>query len=106
MEYAYKMKKIAKKGNIEEAALLYIIKGIPDDNNNKIILYEANTFEALKTKLETYIRIKNYTSENKPMVKKILTMKSSEVITNQNIRKEDVIIVGKKNTKNQSVQKE
>lgn len=59
LQYAYKMKKIAMRGNIDDNSLiLYIILGIPDSTTNKMILYEASTFDDFKRKIEIYENMK------------------------------------------------
>lgn len=73
LEYVLKMSCLAAQGNIEERALIqYIIDGIPDHENNKVILYNAKTVTELKTQLEVYEVMKakmlNEKQQNKPMM--------------------------------------
>lgn len=60
IEYFYRMKQIANKGKVdEESVVSYIIAGIPDDPQNKVVLYDATTIEELKSKLKTYQNFKD-----------------------------------------------
>lgn len=59
-EYILIMQKIAKKGAVEEKAIIqYIIDGIHDQESNKVILYEAENLKELKKKMGIYELMKN-----------------------------------------------
>lgn len=61
-EYYLRMKELASRDKIEEEALIqYVIDGIQDNTNNKIVLYGARRLEDFKEKLKVYenIRKKN-----------------------------------------------
>ncbi|KYB25116.1 hypothetical protein TcasGA2_TC031350 [Tribolium castaneum] len=63
-EYSLIMKELASRGNIEmDAVIQYIVDGIPDEVDRKIILYEATTWEELKQKLDIYSRVKSKVSQ-------------------------------------------
>lgn len=48
----YRMLELASHAKIEtEAKMQYIIEGIPDDENNKSILYGASTINELRKRL-------------------------------------------------------
>ncbi|KYB26210.1 hypothetical protein TcasGA2_TC033891 [Tribolium castaneum] len=65
LEYYFNMKEIAARSQIEEDAVIqYIVDGIPDKMCNKTFLYEARNFRQLKTKLETYEKIKSRPSSS------------------------------------------
>lgn len=54
-EYFLTMKEIAAKGNIEvEALMKYVVDGITDDLNHKLILSGASTLSEFKEKLRSY----------------------------------------------------
>lgn len=53
------MKEIASRGNITDDSLIeYVIDGIDDDNNDKTILYGADTIKEFKAKLRYYEKIR------------------------------------------------
>ncbi|XP_011876213.1 PREDICTED: uncharacterized protein LOC105566648 [Vollenhovia emeryi] len=63
-EYYLSMKELASRGKIEPEALIrYVIDGIPDDTNSKLILYGASKLEAFKEKLKTYEEIRKQNQE-------------------------------------------
>ncbi|EFA11958.2 hypothetical protein TcasGA2_TC005045 [Tribolium castaneum] len=65
LEYYFNMKEIAARSQIEEDAIIqYIVDGILDEMCNKTFLYEARNFRQLKTKLETYEKIKSRPSSS------------------------------------------
>lgn len=54
-QYIYRMVEIASNAKIEEdAVVVYIVNGIPDNKKNKAPLYECSTVKRLKKKLKTY----------------------------------------------------
>lgn len=58
-EYLLKMKELASRGEIEEGAVIqYIVDGIPDDADRKLLLYEARTYGQLKKKLNSYEKVR------------------------------------------------
>ncbi|KYB28419.1 hypothetical protein TcasGA2_TC032556 [Tribolium castaneum] len=58
-EYFLLMKELASRGNIEEEAVVhYIVEGILDDSENKLMLYEASSYDQLRIKLEVYEKFK------------------------------------------------
>lgn len=59
-QYMYKMLDIASQVDMEKEAIIqYIIDGIPDDEANKVILYDARNLRELKMKLTHYEAMKN-----------------------------------------------
>lgn len=71
-QYVYVMQEIADQGHIEEDAIIqYIIDGIPDDECNKTMLYDASTLRELKKYLEVYDRIKEKGSGERRLRRKI-----------------------------------
>lgn len=49
------MKELAARGNIEAETLIqYVIDDIKDDNNYKMILYDAKNLAEFEEKLRTY----------------------------------------------------
>lgn len=49
------MKELVSRGKIESDALIqYVIDGIQDDTNNKLVLYGAKKLENFKEKLKVY----------------------------------------------------
>lgn len=98
-EYYYAMKEIAARGKIEAEALMkYVIDGIPEDAQGKMILYGAKKLTEFKEKLKVYeaIRKKNTermrTREKNSMQKKTeearkpTTPKSGEKEQETNVR--------------------
>ncbi|GFY20196.1 elongation factor 2 [Trichonephila clavipes] len=60
LEYFLKMKELCNSGKIDDSALMhYVIKGINDRQENKIILYGCNILTLFKEKLKIYEAIKN-----------------------------------------------
>lgn len=58
-EYYLTMKELASRDKIEEKALIqYVIDGIQDNTNNKIVLYGARRLEDFKEKLKVYENIR------------------------------------------------
>ncbi|GFW04190.1 transposon Tf2-9 polyprotein [Trichonephila clavipes] len=54
-EYFLTMRDLAHKGAVDDSSLMdYIIGGIPDSSNNKIILYGSKTLSEFKDKLKIY----------------------------------------------------
>ncbi|KYM96453.1 hypothetical protein ALC62_12891 [Cyphomyrmex costatus] len=63
-EYYLLMKELASRGKIESEALIqYIIDGIVDDTQNKLVLYGAKKLSDFKEKLKTYEVIHKNNSE-------------------------------------------
>ncbi|GFX83533.1 transposon Tf2-9 polyprotein [Trichonephila clavipes] len=59
-EYFLTMRDLAHKGAVDDSSLIdYIIDGIPDSSNNKIILYSSKTLSEFKDKLKTYETLLN-----------------------------------------------
>lgn len=55
LEYFFKIKQIARSGNVDERSWMeYIITGIRDTPQNKAILYSAQTADELKQRLRAY----------------------------------------------------
>ncbi|GJQ66189.1 hypothetical protein Trydic_g4249 [Trypoxylus dichotomus] len=55
LEYFLHMKELADRGSIEEAAVIqYVLDGIYDDVNSKMVLYNAKNLQYLKEKLRVY----------------------------------------------------
>ena len=62
-EYFLIIKELASRGKIENDALIqYVIDGIPDDTNNKIMLYGTKSLNEFKEMLKIYENIKLQTS--------------------------------------------
>ena len=58
-EYYLVMKEIAARGTIEEEALIrYVIRGIPDEERDKAILYGAKKLRDFKERLQAYEEIR------------------------------------------------
>ncbi|GFX51484.1 retrovirus-related Pol polyprotein from transposon 17.6 [Trichonephila clavipes] len=54
------MRNLAHKGAVDDSSLIdYIIDGIPDSSNNKIILYGSKTLSEFKDKLKNYETLLN-----------------------------------------------
>ncbi|GFT94282.1 retrovirus-related Pol polyprotein from transposon 17.6 [Trichonephila clavipes] len=54
-EYFLTMRDLAHKRAVDDSSLIdYIIDGIPDSSNHKIILYGSKTFSEFKNKLKIY----------------------------------------------------
>ncbi|GFV80224.1 transposon Tf2-6 polyprotein [Trichonephila clavipes] len=59
-EYFRTMRDLAHKGAVDDSSLIdYIIDGIPDSSNNKIILYGSKTLSEFKDKLKIYETLLN-----------------------------------------------
>ncbi|GFU29075.1 transposon Tf2-9 polyprotein [Trichonephila clavipes] len=59
-EYFLTMRDLAHKGAVDDSSLIdYIIDGIPDSFNNKIILYGSKTLSEFKDKLKIYETLLN-----------------------------------------------
>ncbi|XP_055679963.1 eukaryotic translation initiation factor 5B-like [Lutzomyia longipalpis] len=57
LDYVYEIQRIGKMGNVDESSLCeYVCDGIPGDEMEKIVLYDAKTIRELKMKLERYER--------------------------------------------------
>lgn len=64
-EYYYAMKELAARGKIEAEALMkYVIDGIPDDTQNKLLLYGAKKLTDFKEKLKIYETIRKKTGQD------------------------------------------
>lgn len=58
-EYYLVMKELASRGKIEQESLIqYVIDGIQDDTNNKLMLYGAKKLEDFKERLKVYETIR------------------------------------------------
>lgn len=80
-DYVLKMREIRGANSIEdESVIQYIIDGIDDDHNNKILLYGAKTFKELKPKMEDYEKFKASSSKMKK--------ESSKSKSNQKVNKD------------------
>lgn len=65
-EYYFSMRQLASRGNIEDAALIqYIINGINDRQENKLILYGCKNLIEFKDKLKVYEKIKSDMARSK-----------------------------------------
>ncbi|GFW10333.1 transposon Tf2-9 polyprotein [Trichonephila clavipes] len=54
-EYFLTMRDLSHKVTVDDSSLMdYIIDGIPDSSNNKIILYGSKTFSEFKDKLKIH----------------------------------------------------
>lgn len=63
-EYYFVMKELASRGKIEQESLIqYVIDGIQDDTNNKLVLYGTKKIEDFKEKLKVYETINKKNSE-------------------------------------------
>ncbi|GFW53954.1 transposon Tf2-9 polyprotein [Trichonephila clavipes] len=59
-EYFLTMRDLAHNGAVDDSSLIdYIIDGIPDSSNNKIILYGSKTLSEFKDKLKIYETLLN-----------------------------------------------
>uniref|UniRef100_A0A1B0CR74 Uncharacterized protein n=1 Tax=Lutzomyia longipalpis TaxID=7200 RepID=A0A1B0CR74_LUTLO len=57
-DYLYDMQRIAKAGRVDEKTICeYVCDGIPGDIGQKTMLYEAQSIEELKEKLEVYEKL-------------------------------------------------
>lgn len=66
LDYMFAMKELGKRGKMPDyVAIRYIIDGIPDAENNKIMLYGVKTYSDLKEKLKIYETIKTKMTKNK-----------------------------------------
>ncbi|XP_070161395.1 uncharacterized protein [Polyergus mexicanus] len=83
------MQEIADQGYIEEDALIqYIVDGIPDEEGDKTLLYEARTLRELKKKLEVYDRIKEKVQRKKTTIKKDGSKDDSRKEHNKSVNKQ------------------
>lgn len=58
-EYFLVMRELASRGAVESDALFdYVINGVNDEANNKIILYGTKTIREFKDKLDTYEKMR------------------------------------------------
>lgn len=58
-DYFFSVRELASRGNIDEASVIeYVINGIPDPVNNKIILYGCKSLAELKEKLRIYEKLR------------------------------------------------
>jgi hypothetical protein len=77
-EYLYQMIDIAAQASVDETSIIdYIVKGIKDHPNNKVILHGCTTIKEFKEKLEIYEKIKkDYDAyNNKNNIKEVKTFK-------------------------------
>ncbi|GBM91690.1 hypothetical protein AVEN_257233-1 [Araneus ventricosus] len=59
-EYFLAMRDLAYKGSLDDSSLIeYVINGIPDSSNNKIILYGCKSIPEFKEKLKIYEKLFN-----------------------------------------------
>ncbi|GJQ66656.1 hypothetical protein Trydic_g4625 [Trypoxylus dichotomus] len=59
LEYFLHMKELANRGSIEEAAVIqYVVDGIYNDVNSKMVLHNAKDLQDLKEKLRIYEKVK------------------------------------------------
>lgn len=66
IDYMFSMKELGKRGKMPDyVAIKYIIDGIPDAENNKIMLYGVTTYNELKERLKIYETIKTKMMKNK-----------------------------------------
>jgi hypothetical protein len=94
--YIYRMIDISSNSNIEEEAIiLYIVNGIPDNKFRKSALYESKTISELKQKLKTYTLVNSnvYEStgkkhENKSTIQPINQPTKKESNINDDTRKQ------------------
>ena len=69
-QYVCAIHNTANQGFVEDEALIqYIIDGIPDDESNKQILYNARNLTELKKSLEIYDRMQEKSRKKKPTAK-------------------------------------
>ncbi|KYN02276.1 hypothetical protein ALC62_06914 [Cyphomyrmex costatus] len=92
-QYMYAMQTIADQGDVEEEALIqYIIDGVPDEENNKSILYGADTLPQLRKSLEHFDRMKEKADKKsrkeQPKIAKGKNADKSEKKASQKERKE------------------
>lgn len=88
-QYIYAMQEIADQGYIEEDALIqYIVDGIPNEEGNKTLLYEARTLRELKKKLEVYDRIKEKAQRKKTTIRKDGSKDDSRKERNKSVNKQ------------------
>lgn len=59
ISYIIRMRELASQGNVDVAAQIqYIINGIQDNSEDKLLLYGARTFQELKERFKTYEAVK------------------------------------------------
>ncbi|GBM14589.1 hypothetical protein AVEN_34996-1 [Araneus ventricosus] len=57
-EYFLAMRGLAHKGSLDDSSLIeYVINGIPDSSNNKIILYSCKSIPEFKEKLKIFEKL-------------------------------------------------
>lgn len=67
VEYAYRMKRLASLGEVDNQSLLnYIIVGLGGVKAEKITLYEAADFTALRKKLVVFDKVRTVTDNARP----------------------------------------
>ncbi|GBN27272.1 Retrovirus-related Pol polyprotein from transposon 17.6 [Araneus ventricosus] len=66
-EYFLAMRDLAHKGSLDDSSLIeYVINGIPDSSNNKIILYGCKSIPEFKEKLKIYEKLFNTSRTFRP----------------------------------------
>ncbi|GBO22891.1 Transposon Tf2-9 polyprotein [Araneus ventricosus] len=66
-EYFLAMRDLAHKGSLDDSSLIeYVINGIPDLSNNKIILYGCKSIPEFKEKLKIYEKLFNTSRTFRP----------------------------------------
>lgn len=92
-EYFYRMIDIAAPIKMDPKGLItYIIDGISDVENHKIVLHESNTVEELKRKLQNFeeikksqqARLQNKTKNDKTQATRLLNNRSQPTRSNTN----------------------
>ncbi|GBO12528.1 Retrovirus-related Pol polyprotein from transposon 17.6 [Araneus ventricosus] len=66
-EYFLALRDLAHKGSLDDSSLIeYVINGIPDSSNNKIILYGCKSIPEFKEKLKIYEKLFNTSRTFRP----------------------------------------
>lgn len=66
LEYAYKMKRIASRGGVDNKSLIeYIVAGLSGSASNKFTLLEADNFDELKIKLKIYEQLQSQSKDQR-----------------------------------------
>ncbi|GBL82273.1 hypothetical protein AVEN_252448-1 [Araneus ventricosus] len=66
-EYFLAMRDLAHKGSLDDSSLIeYVVNGIPDSSNNKIILYGCKSIPEFKEKLKIYEKLFNTSRTFRP----------------------------------------
>lgn len=109
-QYLYAISEIANYGDISEESIIdYVIRGINNDDVNKMILYGAHTLEELKNKLRIYMKYviaPQTTTKDKTKKKKTNEVKSAKTVTKNTIemKKERCFNCGRSEHKSDSCQ--